>query len=193
MTGFRFSALSLPARLALGLLGLALLVPETAHAQPKPGAGQPTLLGQYGDWGAYLGNSGGRKVCFALAKPVSSETNPPNRPRDPAYMFVSSRPAEQVTKRDFHHHRLSVQAGLGRGGGDRQRQVHDVHPRRRRLDQECGRGSAHDRRGSQGLRSGGARRNPAVAPRRPTDFRSRVSRRRSTARRRSAGSLSFRR
>jgi hypothetical protein len=66
-------------------------------AQATPGGGQPVLLGQYGDWGAYLGNSSGRKVCFALAKPASSQTEPPNRPRDPIFMFVSSRPAEQVT------------------------------------------------------------------------------------------------
>src|SRR5205823_4612832 len=46
--------------------------------------------------GAYTGNSGGRKVCFALAKPSSSETKPPNRPRDPAFLFISSRPAENV-------------------------------------------------------------------------------------------------
>jgi hypothetical protein len=39
----------------------------------------------------------GKKVCFALAKPSSSKTNPPNRPRDPAYAFVSTRPAEKVT------------------------------------------------------------------------------------------------
>ena len=30
------------------------------------------------------------------AKPSSSKTNPPNRPRDPAYAFVSTRPAEKV-------------------------------------------------------------------------------------------------
>ena len=35
-------------------------------------------------------------MCFALAKPSSSRTNPPNRPRDPAYAFVSTRPAEKV-------------------------------------------------------------------------------------------------
>ena len=35
-------------------------------------------------------------MCFALAKPASSQTNPANRPRDPSYMFVSSRPAEKV-------------------------------------------------------------------------------------------------
>jgi hypothetical protein len=47
--------------------------------------------------GAYTAMPNGKKVCFALAKPASSKTNPPNRPRDPAYAFVSTRPAEKVT------------------------------------------------------------------------------------------------
>ncbi len=58
---------------------------------------KPTLLGQYGDWGAYTASPGGKKICFAIAKPSSSETNPPNRPRNPAYMFISSRPADKVS------------------------------------------------------------------------------------------------
>ena len=57
---------------------------------------QPTLLGQYSDWAAYTAAPGGKKICFTLAKPKSSQTNPPNRPRDPAYMFISTRPAENV-------------------------------------------------------------------------------------------------
>jgi invasion protein IalB len=64
-----------------------------AAAAPAP---QPTLLGQFGDWGAYTASPGGKKVCFALAKPANSKTTPPNRPRDPTYMFISSRPAEKV-------------------------------------------------------------------------------------------------
>jgi hypothetical protein len=73
-----------------------------APAAPRPatpapaGAAQPQLLGQFGDWGAYSATPSGRKVCFALAKPSKSQTNPPNRPRDPTYIFVSSRPAEKV-------------------------------------------------------------------------------------------------
>jgi len=58
--------------------------------------GSPTLLGQYGDWGAYTATSGGNKVCFTLAKPASTQTKPPNRPRNPVYFFVASRPAENV-------------------------------------------------------------------------------------------------
>jgi invasion protein IalB len=70
--------------------------PAAATPAAAPGGPQPTLLGQFGDWGAYTATPGGKKVCFALAKPATSRTAPPNRPRDPAYMFVSSRPAEKV-------------------------------------------------------------------------------------------------
>src|SRR5262245_26536605 len=69
---------------------------QSAATAPAIGGAQPTLLGQYGDWGAYTASPGGKKLCFALAKPAKAATNPPNRPRDPAYMFISSRPAEKV-------------------------------------------------------------------------------------------------
>lgn len=69
--------------------------PEAA-ATAAAGGAEPSLIGQYGQWGAYTATPNGRKVCFALAKPTSSKTNPPNRPRDPAYAFVSTRPAEKV-------------------------------------------------------------------------------------------------
>jgi invasion protein IalB len=63
---------------------------------PTIGGSEPTLIGQYGTWGAYTATPNGKKVCFALAKPSSSKTNPPNRPRDPAYAFISTRPNEKV-------------------------------------------------------------------------------------------------
>jgi hypothetical protein len=73
-------------------------------AAPKPGAqaavppvpGEPMLLAQFDTWGAYTAMPNGKKVCFALAKPVTTSTVPPNRPRDPAWMFISSRPSEKV-------------------------------------------------------------------------------------------------
>ncbi len=76
--------------------------PEAAKPEARPaaavaGGAEPTLIGQFGTWGAYTATPNGKKVCFALAKPSSSKTNPPNRPRDPAYAFVSTRPAEKVT------------------------------------------------------------------------------------------------
>src|ERR1700736_2515194 len=70
--------------------------PETKPTAAVAGTAEPTLIGQFGTWGAYTATPNGKKVCFALAKPSSSKTNPPNRPRDPAYAFVSTRPAEKV-------------------------------------------------------------------------------------------------
>jgi hypothetical protein len=67
-----------------------------AVAAAAAGGVEPTLIGQFGTWGAYSATPNGKRVCFALAKPTSSKTNPPNRPRDPAYAFVSTRPAEKV-------------------------------------------------------------------------------------------------
>ena len=70
--------------------------PAEPAAAAAAGGAEPTLIGQFGTWGAYTATPNGRKVCFALAKPSSSKTNPPNCPRDPAYAFVSTRPAEKV-------------------------------------------------------------------------------------------------
>jgi hypothetical protein len=106
-------------RILTALMGCLLLVGVAgfAHAQSPPkaakgaksetksepkavaaiaGGVEPTLIGQFGTWGAYSATPNGKRVCFALAKPASSKTNPPNRPRDPAYAFVSTRPAEKV-------------------------------------------------------------------------------------------------
>jgi hypothetical protein len=71
--------------------------PATKPAAAGVGTAEPTLIGQFGTWGAYTATPNGKKVCFALAKPSSSKTSPPNRPRDPAYAFVSTRPAEKVS------------------------------------------------------------------------------------------------
>jgi invasion protein IalB len=81
--------------------------PKPAAAAPAPaatpasapaagGEAQPTLLGQYGDWGAYSATPNGHKVCFSIAKPKTSQTNPAGRKRDQAYVFISDRPTENV-------------------------------------------------------------------------------------------------
>jgi len=75
----------------------ALAVPAAAQQKKKPEpTDQATLLGQFGDWGAYKASPGGKTVCFALSKPTSAVTDPPGRNRDPSYAFVSTRPAENV-------------------------------------------------------------------------------------------------
>ena len=64
---------------------------QPAAANPTAGA---TLLGQFGDWGAYTASPGGKKVCFALGKPTPPQptqpgvraiplscSSPPGRPR----------------------------------------------------------------------------------------------------------------
>jgi hypothetical protein len=112
-------ALPLAAILVLGSMAVAqqTAAPSaaTAPAKPKPtkpaakpsaskpapqaaavADARPVLLGQYGEWAAYAAHSGGSKVCFTLAKPARSQTTPPNKPRDPVYFFVASRPAENV-------------------------------------------------------------------------------------------------
>jgi len=84
----------------LVLAGVALPVAVSAQPRPAPAnpASQATLLGQFGDWGAYTASPGGSKVCFALAKPATMVDNPPNRrtAANPVYMFISTRPGESV-------------------------------------------------------------------------------------------------
>ena len=96
MIGLRSVATAFIIAAALGSVtgsgGLAQAPKATAAA----GDVQPTLLGQYGDWGAYTASPGGAKVCFALAKPKTTKTEPPARKRDPSYVFVSTRPTENV-------------------------------------------------------------------------------------------------
>jgi invasion protein IalB len=72
-----------------------LTIPVSAQPKSSP-TDQATLLGQFGDWGAYKASPGGKTVCFALSKPTTAATEPAGRPRDASYAFVSTRPAEKV-------------------------------------------------------------------------------------------------
>ncbi len=40
------------------------------EARPAAGSAEPTLIVQFGTWGAYTATPNGKKVCFALAKPA---------------------------------------------------------------------------------------------------------------------------
>jgi invasion protein IalB len=82
--------------LFFSMLGAVALLSGHAAFDPARAQSAAQLLAEFGDWGAYTASPGGKKVCFALAKPASSETSPPNRPRDPAWLFVSTRPSEKV-------------------------------------------------------------------------------------------------
>jgi hypothetical protein len=110
----RASRSAQPLLFAAALAWPAAVLAQQAPAAPKPApkpqqaaaapaaapspTSQATLLGQFGDWGAYTATPGGRKVCFALAKPTSSVDNPPNRrtATNIVYMFISSRPQDKV-------------------------------------------------------------------------------------------------
>jgi hypothetical protein len=109
MIGIRFARTVLPFAVAATLAAGASAQQPPKSEPPKPeppkpaapaaapaGEVQPTLLGQYGDWGAYAATPAGAKVCFALAKPKVTKTEPAGRKRDPSYIFVSTRPAENV-------------------------------------------------------------------------------------------------
>jgi invasion protein IalB len=76
-------------------LSVAGAQPAKKKAAPKPAEksdSAPALVSQYGDWGVYVANNKG-KICYALAEPKSRA---PKLNRDPAYLFVSTRPAENV-------------------------------------------------------------------------------------------------
>lgn len=81
---------TIPVALAASLC--AFVLPASAQKAKE----QAVLLGQFGDWGAYKATPNGKVVCFALSKPTKAVTDPPGRNRDPAYAFVSTRPAEKV-------------------------------------------------------------------------------------------------
>jgi invasion protein IalB len=76
-----------------------LTLPATARPASKPATGKPAApgggqqIGAFGDWGAYA-SQGRNKVCYALSQP--KERLPKQLNRDPAYLFVSMRPADGV-------------------------------------------------------------------------------------------------
>lgn len=67
---------------------------EAAAKAAAPGGGKPLLVASFGDWGAYQSQSGKSKVCYALAQP--KDRQPAKLKRDPAYIFISTRPGEGV-------------------------------------------------------------------------------------------------
>lgn len=67
---------------------------QPAAPAGAPGGGTAALVGTFGDWAVYAAQAGRSKICYALAQPA--ERLPKNLNRDPAYLFVSFRPTENV-------------------------------------------------------------------------------------------------
>jgi invasion protein IalB len=80
-------------------LASAALLAASVGFTPMPAQGQaggaaPSLIGQYGDWGVYVSQGQKSKVCFALTQP--KERLPATLNRDPGYIFISTRPGDNV-------------------------------------------------------------------------------------------------
>jgi invasion protein IalB len=82
---------------ACGLL-IALTAGASAESAKKPekeaNSGKPALVASYGDWSVFQSQTGKSHICYTLAQP--KERSPADLKRDPAYAFISERPAERV-------------------------------------------------------------------------------------------------
>jgi hypothetical protein len=67
--------------------------PDAKSSDSKATA-KPVEVATYGDWGAFLAQGTKDKTCYALARP--KDRAPATLKRDPAYVFISSRPGENV-------------------------------------------------------------------------------------------------
>ncbi|MCI0467235.1 MAG: hypothetical protein L0Y57_09575 [Beijerinckiaceae bacterium] len=107
---FRGLSAALPLAIAAALLGTdsasarakrreppqAPKTGETGAAAESSMTGKPAQLAIYGDWGVYFAKGEKSKTCYALAMP--KERTPAGLNRDPAYIFISNRPGENVRR-----------------------------------------------------------------------------------------------
>jgi hypothetical protein len=85
-------------------------------SEASGGAGKPVQIATFGDWGAFLAEGGKEKTCYVLAQPA--ERVPSKLKRDPAYVFISSRPGENI------HNEVSITMGFPmKDGGDAEADV----------------------------------------------------------------------
>lgn len=87
------AASATPARTAPATAARPAAQPQ-AQPQAATGPGGASLVASFGDWGVYTAQTGRSKICYALTQP--KDRLPKNLNRDPAYLFVSFRPAENV-------------------------------------------------------------------------------------------------
>jgi hypothetical protein len=83
---------------------------KPAEHQGNAPAAKPSLVATYGDWGAYAAKNGATRTCYALAQP--KDRTPGDVKRDPAYIFIADRPAENV------RNEVSIIMGFDVRGGD---------------------------------------------------------------------------
>ena len=77
------------AALAAGMLVLTALAAAPAFAQSVK------QIGSFHDWSAYSAASASGQICFAVAKPTEVTPSPGGYTQ--AYLYLSHRPAEQVS------------------------------------------------------------------------------------------------
>jgi hypothetical protein len=82
------------AKPAAGAAAGAAAAAAAKPAQAATGPGGASLVASFNDWGVYTAQTGRSKICYALTQP--KDRLPKNLNRDPAYLFVSFRPAENV-------------------------------------------------------------------------------------------------
>lgn len=104
--GYRtVSSLAFAAALAFTGQAVSKTKPKQAKPAAKTGqtgaanidtknSGKPSQLASYGDWWVFLALTGNSRTCYTLAAP--KERAPSGLNRDPAYVFISNRPSENV-------------------------------------------------------------------------------------------------
>ncbi|MEI9994059.1 MAG: hypothetical protein WDM91_05665 [Rhizomicrobium sp.] len=78
-------------RFVLGAVAAALVLTPAVAA---PATGDATLLGATKDWQAFTSGSGSDKICYAMAKPRSTE--PRKIKRDPIYFIITDWPGRKT-------------------------------------------------------------------------------------------------
>jgi hypothetical protein len=66
----------------------------TSGPPAGPGGGKPALVASFADWSVFAMGEGRTRSCYAMSQP--KERLPKDLKRDPAYLFVSFRPADNV-------------------------------------------------------------------------------------------------
>ena len=105
-TTLRFAAAG---ALCIGFAAGALAETAKKDKEKAAEAPKPALVATYGDWNVYRSEAGKTRLCYALAQPKTRD--PADIKRDPAYAFISERPAERA------RNEVSFVMGFELGGG----------------------------------------------------------------------------